>query len=82
MAEASKYPSRLVSSIGIQSPPIFSIKAISNAPNAPHRTFWRSVLLEALDGDGVARGIEPVTARAQAREDFADLYDGTGAARP
>jgi len=39
------------------------------------------MLLEALDGDGVARGIEPVTTRAQAREGFADLYDGEEAAR-
>ncbi|NMC08377.1 MAG: hypothetical protein GYA24_24430, partial [Candidatus Lokiarchaeota archaeon] len=39
-----------------------------------HRKFWHAVLLEALDGEDVARSVEPVTSRAQAREGFADLY--------
>ncbi|NMC06732.1 MAG: hypothetical protein GYA24_16060 [Candidatus Lokiarchaeota archaeon] len=39
-----------------------------------HRKFWHSVLLEALDGEDVARSVEPVTSRQQAREGFADLY--------
>nr|MDO8085330.1 hypothetical protein [Candidatus Sigynarchaeum springense] len=63
-------------------PPVSLASLVKGRGRYTHRTFWHSVLLEALEGGGVARGIEPVTTRAQAREGFADLYDGEEAARP
>jgi len=63
-------------------PPVSLASLVQGRGRYTHRKFWRSVLLEALEGDGATRSIEPVTTREQARAGFADLYDGTEAARP
>ncbi|MBN2150015.1 MAG: hypothetical protein JW839_01085 [Candidatus Lokiarchaeota archaeon] len=57
-------------------PPVSLAALVQGRGRYTHRRFWRSVLLEALEGDDVSRSIEPVTTRAQARAGFADLYGG------
>ncbi|MEX2715087.1 MAG: hypothetical protein Q6370_002180 [Candidatus Sigynarchaeota archaeon] len=59
-------------------PPVSLAGLVQGRGRYTHRKFWRSVLLEALDGDEITRTIEPVTTRAEARAGFADLYVDAG----